>query len=289
MAWSEKNIVLIFNRPSTRTRCAFETAVFDEGGCVTVLENSHMGYKESIEDTARVFGQFYDGIAFRGEYRILELLQRYAGIPVWNGLTEQSHPTQILADLMTVYEYLNKPLKEIKVVYVGDGRNNVVHSWIIAAAKMNINFINLAPKALWPAEDFMQKINSIAKNSIKCDDQIEKALQDADVIYTDVWASMGEEKLWGERIQLLRPYQVNMQMLKLTNNPNVIFMHCLPALHDMNTELVQSLGKQFDMQCGLEVSDEVFRSRHSVVFDQTQNRLHTLKAVILSSLTTNCL
>jgi ornithine carbamoyltransferase len=281
-----KNIVLIFNKPSTRTRCAFETAVFDESGCVTVLENSHIGYKESIEDTAKVLSQFYDGIGFRGNHCAMKLLAKHAEIPLWNCLTEQHHPTQALADLMTITEYINKPLHRVKVVYVGDGRNNVARSWMIAAAKMGMHLVNLAPEALWPDKVFIRKIKTIAQTTqahIQCEHHISRALVHADVIYTDVWVSMGEEKYWEDRIQLLKFYQVNVKMLAATRNPQVIFMHCLPALHDFKTQLAQTLQKKFGLK-NMEVSDEVFRSPHSVVFEQAQNRLHTLKALLVASI-----
>lgn len=284
---SGKSIVLIFNKPSTRTRCAFEAAVFSEGGHVTFLTDSHMGYKESLEDTARVLGAYYDGICFRGfDHYEAEALAKYSGIPVWNALTDQHHPTQALADLMTIRECIDKPLYEVKCVYVGDGRNNVATSLMIAAAKMGMTFVNLAPKSLWPSTDFLQKVNVVAAETqanIQCDQEIDRAVKGADVIYTDVWVSMGEESKWEERIHLLHPYQVNDTMLKKTNNQKVIFMHCLPALHDRETTAFKELENQFGIK-DMEVTDEVFRGYHSVVFEQSENRLHTIKAVILATL-----
>lgn len=282
-----KSIVLVFNKPSTRTHCAFETAIFSEGGQVTFLANSHLGHKESLEDTAKVLGRYYDGIGFRGyDHCDVECLAKHAGIPVWNGLTDQHHPTQILADLMTMQEYVNKPLCKIKCVYVGDGRNNVATSLMIAAAKMGMHFINLAPKSLWPAEDFLESIRGLAMFSqatIACDDDIDRAVKNADVLYTDVWVSMGEESEWSKRIDLLKDYQVSKAMLTKTENKNVIFMHCLPAFHDTETEVGQEIKKQFGLEC-MEVSDEVFRSKHSVVFEQAENRLYTLKSLILATI-----
>jgi ornithine carbamoyltransferase len=281
-----KNIVLIFDKPSTRTRCAFEVAVFDEGGCLTMLENSHMGYKESIEDTAKVLGGFYDGIGFRGSHAVLKVLKAYAGIPVWNGLTERNHPTQVLADLMTIRERVKKPLNQTKIVYMGDGRNNIAHSWMIAAAKMGMHLVILAPAALWPEVDFIRKVKNLANLTnaeINCESQINHSLVNADVIYTDVWVSMGEESSWAERIKLLQPYQVDFQALEATKNPQVIFMHCLPALHNLETELAKKLAQTFGLK-NMEVSDAVFSSQHSAVFLQAQNRLHTLKALIIASI-----
>lgn len=282
-----KNIVLVFNKPSTRTRCAFETAIFDENGHVTYLTNFHLGHKESLEDTAKVLGKYYDGIGFRGHtHPEVENLAAYSGIPVWNALTDQYHPTQALADLMTIQEHVDKPLSKIKCVYVGDGRNNVARSLMIGAAKMGMTLINLSPASLWPSPDFLSLVSAVAHETgaqIECTNKIEEAVKNADVIYTDVWVSMGEESEWASRIELLNPYQVNQAMLAKTANPNIIFMHCLPAFHDTETEVGKSLQQKFGL-ASLEVSDEVFRGPHSRVFEQAENRLHTIKALIAATL-----
>ena len=281
-----KNICLIFEKTSTRTRCAFEVAAFDEGANVTFLTNSQMGKKESIEDTARVLGRYYDGIEFRGfEQKTVEELAKYAGVPVWNGLTDMYHPTQILADFLTIMEHVNKPLNKVKFVYAGDARNNMGNSLMIGAAKMGMHFVAFAPKSLWPSEDLVEEMKAVAKETgavLEFSEDIE-AVDCADVIYTDVWVSMGEEHLFEERIKMLKPYQVNMDMLKKTNNPDVIFMHCLPAFHDLKTEV----GMQIQAEHGIpemEVTDEVFRSKHSVVFDEAENRMHTIKAIMVATI-----
>lgn len=281
-----KNICLIFEKTSTRTRCAFEVAAFDEGANVTFLTNSQMGKKESIEDTARVLGRYYDGIEFRGfEQKTVEELAKFAGVPVWNGLTDMYHPTQILADFLTVMEHVDKPLNKVKFVYSGDARNNMGNSLMIGAAKMGMHFVALAPKSLWPSEELVEAMKAVAKETgatLEFSEDIE-AVDGADVIYTDVWVSMGEEHLFEERIKMLKPYQVNMDMIKKTNNPDVIFMHCLPAFHDLNTEV----GVQISNAHGLsemEVTDEVFRSKHSVVFDEAENRMHTIKAIMVATI-----
>lgn len=285
-ALSGKSIVLIFNKPSTRTRCAFETAVFSEAGQVTFLSNSHMGYKESIEDTAKILGRYYDGIAFRGYvHSDIECLANYSGIPVWNALTNQYHPTQVLADLMTIQEQVYKPLHKVKLVYVGDGRNNMAHSLMIGAAKMGMHFINLAPKALWPHSNFMETIadiSSISHAIIECSDNIEVVIN-ADVIYTDVWVSMGEETEWKSRINLLKKFQVTQSLLEKTLNEEVIFMHCLPAFHDTKSIVAKEINQQAGLM-SMEVTDDVFRSDRSRVFEQAENRLHTIKAVILATI-----
>lgn len=281
-----KNICLIFEKTSTRTRCAFEVAAFDEGANVTFLTNSQMGKKESIEDTARVLGRYYDGIEFRGfEQNTVEELAKYAGVPVWNGLTDMYHPTQILADFLTIMEHVNKPLNKVKFVYAGDARNNMGNSLMIGAAKMGMHFVALAPKSLWPSEELVDAMKAVAKETgavLEFSEDIE-AVDGADVIYTDVWVSMGEEHLFEERIKMLKPYQVNMDMVKKTNNPDLIFMHCLPAFHDLKTEV----GIQIQAEHGIpemEVTDEVFRSKHSVVFDEAENRMHTIKAIMVATI-----
>ncbi len=283
----ERSIVLLFDKPSTRTRCAFEVAAHDEGANVTFLSNSHMGHKESIEDTAKVLGRMYDGIEFRGfSHSIVECLADHAGVPVWNGLTDQFHPTQILADFLTLQEKMNKPLHHTKLVFVGDARNNMGNSLMIGAAKMGMHFVGLAPKSLWPEKDLIAEMEAVAKETgakIEFHDEIEQAVRDADAIYTDVWVSMGEEDQYAERIKLLSPYQVNEKMLALTGNEDVLFMHCLPAFHDLNTEVGKEIKEKFGLD-EMEVTDEVFRGRHSVVFDEAENRLHTIKAVMVATI-----
>ena len=282
-----KNIVLIFDKPSTRTRCAFEVAAFDEGAQVTFLTNSQMGKKESIEDTAKVLGRYYDGIQYRGNSQnIVEDLANHSGIPVWNGLTDEDHPTQVLADFLTAQEHIDKPLNSMKMVYVGDGRNNVAMALMIGAAKVGMDFTIASPIQLFPEQKLLDELAPVAKetgSTIICETDPMKAVVGADVIYTDVWVSMGEEAKMAERIALLEPYRVTMELLQATKNPKVIFEHCLPSFHDLET----SIGKEvFDLY-GLkemEVTDEVFRSSHSVVFDEAENRMHTIKAVMVATM-----
>ena len=281
-------IALLFEKTSTRTRCAFEVATMDEGGCVTFLgsSDSQMGKKESIEDTAKVLGRFYDGIEFRGfKQETVEILANNAGVPVWNGLTDLYHPTQILADFLTVREYVPKPFNKVKFVYVGDARNNIGNSLMIGAAKMGMEFWGIAPKELWPSEDLVKEMKEVAKEtgaSINFSDSVED-VKGADVIYTDVWVSMGEEAQFEQRIKLLKPYQVNMDMIKKTGNPNVIFLHCLPSFHDLNTTTGKEIHEKFGLK-EMEVTDEVFRSKYSRVFDEAENRMHTIKAVIVATI-----
>ncbi len=281
-----KNIVLIFEKASTRTRCAFETAVYDEGGNITFLTNSQMGKKESTEDTARVLGRFYDGIEFRGfKQETVETLAKYAGVPVWNGLTDMYHPTQILADFMTIKEHLNKPFSEIKLVYLGDARNNMGNSLLIGAAKTGMDFTAIAPKQLFPSEKLVTEMKTLAGETgavIKISDNLND-VKGADVLYTDVWVSMGEEDQYEERIKLLTPYRISMETVKNTGNNDVIFMHCLPSFHDQNTIVGREIFKRFGIK-EMEVTDEVFRSRHSVVFDEAENRMHTIKAIITATI-----
>ena len=283
-----KNIVLLFEKTSTRTRCAFEVATMDEGGCVTFLgsSDSQMGKKESIEDTAKVLGRVYDGIEFRGfKQETVEILANNAGVPVWNGLTDLYHPTQILADFLTVREYVPKPFNKVKFVYVGDARNNMGNSLMIGAAKMGMEFWGIAPKELWPSEDLVKEMKEVAKEtgaSLNFSESIED-VKGADVIYTDVWVSMGEEAQFEQRIKLLKPYQVNMDMIKKTGNPNVIFLHCLPSFHDLNTTTGKEIHEKFGLK-EMEVTDEVFRSKYSRVFDEAENRMHTIKAVIVATI-----
>ena len=284
-----KNIVLLFEKTSTRTRCAFEVAALDEGAHVTFLDSgsSQMGKKESLEDTAKVLGRFYDGIEYRGyEQKVVEDLAKFAGVPVWNGLTDVDHPTQILADMLTIEEHVAKTLNKVKVVFAGDIRNNMSYAWMYGCAKMGMHFVAFGPKVLADQLDkeILEKVNEVADYTgakIEVSDNIE-SVKGADVIYTDVWASMGEEAQIPERVKLLTPYKVTMDLLKATGNEDVIFMHCLPAFHDFETKLAKEQMKLgYDMR---EVTDEVFRSRHSVVFDEAENRLHTIKAVIVATI-----
>ncbi len=282
-----KNIVLIFEKTSTRTRCAFETAAFDEGGQVTFLTNSQMGKKESIEDTAKVLGRFYDGIEFRGfSQKTVEDLARYAGIPVWNGLTDLYHPTQILADFMTLEEHCPKPLNKIKLVYVGDARNNVGNSLMIGAAKTGMHFTAVAPKELFPSEALVSEMRRAAEETgavIELTEDVPQGVKGADAIYTDVWVSMGEEEEFEKRIKLLKPYQVNNKMMEMTENPDCLFLHCLPSFHDLETSVAREIHERFGLE-SMEVTDEVFRSRNSVVFDEAENRMHSIKAVMVATI-----
>ncbi|MCL1999653.1 MAG: ornithine carbamoyltransferase [Turicibacter sp.] len=282
-----KNVVLLFEKASTRTRCAFEVAVNDEGGSITFLDSasSQMGKKESLEDSAKVLGRFYDGIEYRGfEQKAVEDLAKYSGVPVWNGLTDVDHPTQILADLLTIEEHCSKPLNKVKVVFCGDIRNNMSYAWMYGCAKLGMHYVAYGPASLKVDETILAKVNKLAEETgatIEISHN-ENCLRGADVIYTDVWASMGEEAQIPERVKLLTPYRVTMEMLKKTENPDVLFLHCLPAFHDFETKMAseqKALGHDIR-----EVTDEVFRSRHSVVFDEAENRMHTIKAVIVASI-----
>ncbi|MDD5986194.1 MAG: ornithine carbamoyltransferase [Eubacteriales bacterium] len=284
-----KNICLLFEKTSTRTRSSFEVACHDEGGHVTYLdsEGSQVGKKESIEDSARVLGRFFDGIEFRGySQHLVEDLARFSGVPVWNGLTDVDHPTQILADMMTMEEHLSKPLARCKVVFVGDIRNNMSYAWMYGCAKMGIDFVAYGPQELAQAVD-KEIFSSVQKEAEQSGAVIKissdrKDLAGADVIYTDIWASMGEEEKIPERVALLSPYKVTEEMLADTGNEEVLFMHCLPSFHDFNTRMAaeqKALG--YDIR---EVDDEVFRGRHSVVFDEAENRMHSIKAVIVATI-----
>lgn len=285
---NNKNIVLLFEKTSTRTRCAFEVAGLDLGMGVTYLDpgSSQMGKKESIEDTARVLGRMYDGIEYRGyDQSIVEELARCAGVPVWNGLTTQFHPTQMLADVMTVEENFGH-LDGIKLVFMGDARNNVANSLMVVCAKMGMHFVACGPKELWPDKELVNKCKEIAKEtngSIEMTEDIMEASKDADVIYTDVWVSMGEpDDVWADRIKLLSPYQVNMKVMD-NANPNAIFLHCLPSFHDLNTTIGKDINEKFGLK-EMEVTDEVFTSSKSKVFDEAENRLHTIKAVVYATM-----
>lgn len=284
-----KNICLLFEKTSTRTRCAFEVAALDEGAHVTYLDSgsSQMGKKESLEDTAKVLGRFYDGIEYRGyEQEVVENLAKHSGVSVWNGLTDVDHPTQILADILTIEEHIAKPLWKVKVVFVGDVRNNMAYAWMYGCAKMGMKFVAYGPKELVDEvdKDVLARVQEVAEfngASIELSSDPE-CLKDADVIYTDIWASMGEEDQIPERVKLLTPYRVDMDMLRATGNEDVIFMHCLPSFHDFETTMAKSqMELGYDIR---EVTDEVFRSRHSKVFDEAENRLHTIKAVIVATI-----
>jgi ornithine carbamoyltransferase len=281
-----KNIVLIFDKSSTRTRCSFEVAAFDEGANVTYLTNSQMNKKESIEDTAKVLGRFYDGIQYRGfEQKTVENLAKYSGVPVWNGLTDVDHPTQVIADFMTIEEKIDKPLKDVKLVFVGDARNNMGDALMYGCAKMGMTFIALAPKELYPSEEVVNISNKVCEETggkIIITSDI-KDIEGADIIYTDIWVSMGEEDKLKERVELLTPYKVTEDMLKATKNDDVVFMHCLPSYHDFETQVAKdALAQGLDVR---EVTDEVFRSESSVVFDQAENRMHAIKAIMVATMT----
>lgn len=282
----DKNIVLLFEKTSTRTRCAFEVAAFDEGANITFLTNSQMGKKESIEDTAKVLGRFYDGIEFRGfKQETVETLAKYSGVPVWNGLTDTFHPTQILADMLTILENFGS-LKGRKLVFVGDARNNMGNSLMIGCAKLGMHFVALAPKALFPNGELVTEMTALAQQtggSITLTDKIEPAVKNADVLYTDVWVSMGEEDQTSERIRLLKPYRIDQKMVEATKNPNMIFLHCLPSFHDTHTIIGSEIKKEYGLE-SMEVSDEVFRAPYSKVFDEAENRMHTIKAVMCATL-----
>lgn len=287
-----KNIALIFEKDSTRTRCSFEVAAFDQGARVTYLgpSGSQIGHKESIKDTARVLGRMYDGIQYRGfGQEIVETLAQYAGVPVWNGLTNEFHPTQLLADLLTMQEELpGKTFQQMTLVYAGDARNNMGNSMLEAAALTGLNLRLVAPQACWPDESLVAECQAMAAHNggkITLTEDIAAGVKGADFIYTDVWVSMGEAKeKWAERINLLRAYQVNSAMLALTGNPQVKFLHCLPAFHDDQTTLGKQMAEQYGLHGGMEVTDEVFESPNSVVFSQAENRMHTIKAVMVATL-----
>lgn len=285
-----KNIALIFEKDSTRTRCAFEVAAFDQGACVTYLgpTGSQIGKKESMKDTARVLGRMYDGIEYRGfAQATVEDLATYSGVPVWNGLTNEFHPTQILADFMTMMEQVDKPLHQVSFCYLGDARNNVGNSLMVGAAKMGMDFRAAAPAAVQPEGELVALCREIAEQTgalITITDQVDEAVKGVDFLYTDVWVSMGEpDEVWKERIELLKPYQVNTDLLKKTGNPRVKFLHCLPAFHNRETTIGEDIFQKFGLD-GMEVVEEVFESEHSVVFDQAENRLHTIKAVMVATL-----
>ena len=284
-----KTIVLLFEKTSTRTRCAFEVAAMEEGAGVTFLDSgsSQFGKKESLEDTAKVLGRFYDGIEYRGyDQKVVEDLAKYAGVPVWNGLTDVDHPTQILADLLTIEEHVAKPLNKVKVVFSGDIRNNMSYAWMYGCAKMGMHYVAYGPAELADQldQEVIAKVQEVAKETgavIEVSSDPE-SLKGADVIYADVWASMGEEAEIPERVRLLTPFKVTEELMASTGNPDCLFMHCLPAFHDFETKMAKTqLEAGFDIR---EVTDEVFRSRNSVVFDEAENRMHTIKAVIVATI-----
>lgn len=285
-----KNIALIFEKASTRTRCAFEVAAFDQGAHVTYLgpTGSQIGQKESMKDTARVLGGMYDGIEYRGYGQdIVEELAKYAGVPVWNGLTNEFHPTQILADFLTMTEHSDKPLNKMKFCYLGDARYNMGNSLMVGSAKMGIDFRIAAPKEYQPDAELVAECRSIAKNTgaeISITDNVKAAVKDADFLYTDVWVSMGEpDSVWEERIKLLRPFQISTDVLRNTGNPNVKFLHCLPAFHNRATKVGEEIFRKFGLD-GMEVTEDVFESGNSIVFQEAENRLHTIKAVMVATL-----
>ncbi|RPJ74390.1 MAG: ornithine carbamoyltransferase [Desulfobacteraceae bacterium] len=285
-----RQIALIFEKTSTRTRCAFEAAAYDQGAHVTYLDptGSQLGKKESIRDTARVLGRMYHGIEYRGfEQAKVEELARYAGVPVWNGLTNEFHPTQALADLLTMREHSPKPLSQVAFAFLGDGRNNVANSLLVAAAKMGMDFRIVAPATLQPAAELLSAAYGIARETgarISVTDEIARGVKGCDFLYTDVWVSMGEpDAVWEERIRLLQPYQVDSAAMAQTGNPQVKFLHCLPAFHDRQTETGEAIFRRFGLEA-MEVTDAVFESPASVVFDQAENRLHTIKAILVATL-----
>ena len=285
-----KNIALIFEKASTRTRCAFEVAAYDQGAHVTYLgpTGSQIGQKESMKDTARVLGGMFDGIEYRGYGQdIVEELARFAGVPVWNGLTNEFHPTQILADFLTMIEHSDKPLNKMVFCYLGDARYNMGNSLMVGSAKMGIDFRIAAPKEYQPSEDLVSKCRAIAKETgakISITNNVEDAVKGADFLYTDVWVSMGEpDSVWEERIRLLKPFQVNMKVIEKTGNPSVKFLHCLPAFHNRDTKVGEDIFRKFGLD-GMEVTEDVFESKHSIVFDEAENRLHTIKAVMVATL-----
>ena len=285
-----KNIAVIFEKTSTRTRCAFEVAAHQQGAHVTYLDpaGSQLGHKESVKDTARVLGRYYDGIEYRGsDQRLVEELAQYAGVPVWNGLTDQWHPTQSLADVLTMWEHTDKPLNQVSFAYLGDARNNVGNSLLITAAMLGMDVRMIGPSSLHNAPGVVEEARKVAAGTgarITLTEDVAEGVAGVDFVYTDVWLSMGEPSgLWDERIALLKPYQVTSAVLRATGNSRVKFMHCLPAFHDSDTTVGAEIAARTGMTA-LEVTDEVFESSHSIVFDQAENRLHTIKAVLVATL-----
>ncbi len=285
-----KNIALIFEKTSTRTRCAFEVAAHDQGAHVTYLgpTGSQIGVKESMKDTARVLGRMFDGIEYRGfKQDTVEELAEYAGVPVWNGLTNESHPTQILADFLTMSEHVDKPLNQVTFAYIGDSRFNMGNSLMVGGVKMGMDVRIVAPKKLQPAKELIDTCKKIAKETgakLTVTDDVKKGVKGCDFLYTDVWVSMGEPaEVWKERIYMLKPYQVNKEMMKMTGNPKCKFMHCLPAYHNLETQVGRDVNKKFKLN-GIEVTEDVFESEASIVFDEAENRMHTIKAVMVATL-----
>ncbi|HEX6951589.1 MAG TPA: ornithine carbamoyltransferase [Gaiellaceae bacterium] len=285
-----KEIALIFEKDSTRTRCAFEVAAYDQGAHVTFIgpTGSHMGHKETVKDTARVLGRMYDAIEYRGfGEKVADELAEWAGVPVYNGLTDEWHPTQILADFLTMTEHVPKPLEEVVFCYLGDARFNMADTYLVGAAKLGMDVRIASPQELWPSDEFTSLAYDLAKESgasIMITEDVAQAVKGCDVLLTDVWVSMGEPpEAWKERIELLTPYQVNAQTMALTGNPDVKFMHCLPAFHNTDTQVGKELYEQYGLEA-LEVTEEVFESPASVVFDEAENRLHTIKAVMVATL-----
>lgn len=286
-----KNIALVFEKTSTRTRSAFEVSAFDQGANVSYIgpSGSQIGHKESMKDTARVLGRMYDAIQYRGYgQELVETLANYSGVPVWNGLTDEFHPTQILADFLTMLEHgKGKRLDQMKLAYLGDARNNMGNSFVEGAALMGLDLRLVGPKQFFPEQKLLDEVAEMAKQTgakITCTEDVEAGVKDVDFIYTDIWVSMGEpESAWAERIELMKPYQVNAKLMALTGNPNVKFMHCLPSFHDENTVIGKKMAEKYGMN-GLEVTDEVFESAASIVFDEAENRMHTIKAVMVATL-----
>jgi ornithine carbamoyltransferase len=286
----DKNIALIFEKTSTRTRTAFEVAAHDQGAHVTYLEptGSQIGHKETMKDTARVLGRTFDGIEYRGfAQETVEILAEYAGVPVWNGLTDQFHPTQILADVLTMTEHSDKHLGEIAYCYLGDARNNMGNSLMVAGCKLGMDVRLCAPEHLWPNEELVKTCQLLADETgarLTLTADVDEGVRGVDFLYTDVWVSMGEDpKVWQERIELLKPYQVNLDVVQRTGNPKVKFLHCLPAFHNKDTKVGKDIFERFGLD-GMEVTDEVFESERSIVFDQAENRMHTIKAVMVATL-----
>ncbi|MFM9372469.1 ornithine carbamoyltransferase [Streptomyces sp. Da 82-17] len=285
-----KNIALIFEKTSTRTRCAFEVAAADQGASTTFLDpsGSQIGHKESVKDTARVLGRMFDGIEYRGDAQsAVEELAEFSGVPVWNGLTDDWHPTQMLADVLTMTEHSSKPIEEMTFAYLGDARFNMGNSYLVTGALLGMDVRIVAPEAYWPAAEVVEQAKRLAETSgatITLTEQVEEGVRGADFVATDVWVSMGEPKsVWDERIKALAPYSVTMDVLRATGNPDVKFLHCLPAFHDLGTKVGQEIYASHGLSA-LEVTDEVFESEHSVVFDEAENRLHTIKAVMVATL-----
>jgi ornithine carbamoyltransferase len=289
-ALAGKEIALIFEKDSTRTRCAFEVAAYDQGAHVTFIgpSGSHMGHKETVKDTARVLGRMYDAIEYRGfGESVADELARWAGVPVYNGLTDEWHPTQMLADFLTMREHLHKPFEEIAFCYLGDARFNMANSYLVVGAKLGMDVRIAAPRSLWAAQDLIERARGFAEAAggrITITEDVEQAVRGCDVLVTDVWVSMGEaDEVWAERIELLTPYQVNARTMALTGNPDVKFMHCLPAFHNADTQVGKEIEQKFGMPA-LEVTEDVFESPASVVFDEAENRMHTIKAVMVATL-----